>query len=52
MSIPEVTLNGTHSPETPSLPSFHDTIQDLAAKAKASLPRCGERIDKAVQQLD
>ena len=51
--IADPTLNGTHnpqsSPETPAPSSFlHDTIQDLAMKAKDALPRCGERVDKAV----
>ena len=41
-------LDGKPLPETPTRKAWRDAVAEIAEKAKATLPECNGRVDKAV----
>ena len=41
-------LDGKPLPETPARKAWRDAVSEIAEKAKATLPECNGRVDKAV----
>ena len=41
-------LDGKLLPETPARKAWHEAVAEIAEKAKATLPECNGRVDKAV----